>query len=121
MERRRLSALILSLEGFKNNHFFRRDVLRITSALSAARFTNHVSSSNLNNLLLYGVLDQLPPVMQIQFAHQVAAVGLDCFDGKAQDAGDFPIRMTLGDQLQDLPLARSQVGGILGRPDISPA
>ena len=62
----------------------------------------------LNNLLLYGVLDQFPPVVQVELFHHVGAVYLDGLDGYIQYLTNLFIGVTFGDQLQHLALSGCQ-------------
>src|SRR5262245_45221546 len=53
-------------------------------------------------------LDEARQVLDLEFLHHAAAVGVDALRREAEALGDFRARAALDDQLQDLPLARAQ-------------
>ena len=63
---------------------------------------------HLHDLLLDGVRHELRFVMDVQLAHEVEFVRLDCLDTEPQNRRDLPHRISFREHLDDLSLARSQ-------------
>ena len=59
--------------------------------------------------MLRGVADELRHGMNFQFAQEVAALGLECFDADAELCGDFLARFAVGDQTQGLSLSGGEL------------
>src|SRR4051812_39308580 len=66
------------------------------------------------------VAHELHAVAHAELAQQVAAVGLDGLLAEVEDLADLLVRVRLGDQLEDLLLARRErllgAGGLVGHP-----
>ena len=75
----------------------------------------------LNNLFLDGVLDQFPPVVQVELFHHVGTVHLHGLDGQAEDLTDLLVCVAFSNQLQDFALTRCQAVLISSRADIAEA
>src|SRR3954467_8445180 len=66
------------------------------------------------------VARELHAVAHAELAQQVAAVGLDRLLAEVEDLADLPVRVRLGDELEDLLLAWRErllgAGGLVGHP-----
>ena len=58
--------------------------------------------------MLYGKLHQRRHILEAQLLHKAAAIGLDGLDREEQDRSCLRAGLSLGDQLQDLALARAE-------------
>ncbi len=55
--------------------------------------------------------------MDVEFAHQARAVGVNRLDGDSKGVGDFAVGLALGDKLENLPLPRGQLlVGVVAAP-----
>src|ERR1039458_2834149 len=71
--------------------------------------------SRVDDLVAYGVANQIADRMQVQLHHEVGAVRLSRLEAHAQDGSDFLVGFALRHKLSNLPFPRAQCGPLVAR------